>query len=913
MSRSTPFLVALSIAASLSAGSAAQSPTWPPGLQTVSNQSPALSPESEMKTFFLPPGYRVELVASEPMVENPVLIDWDPNGRMWVIELIGYMRDLPATGERDPSGRISVLEDTNRDGKMDRKTVFLDGLVLPRALKVLDKGVLVAEPPHLWFVPFAAAGALRAGTKQLVCDCYGTALANVEHNANGLLWALDNWMHTSEGDTYLRLKDGKFETRKTLSRGQWGGSQDDFGHVYRNSNSSALHIDLISTPYFARNPNLLSTRGSYEFMGEPRELNATYPVRPNSGVNRGYVDGQLRADGTLATFTAVNAPMVYRGDRLPAELSGNVFVAEPTGNLVSRIIVADDGKSLRGRKAYENAEFLASTDERFRPVYLSSAPDGTMYVVDMYRGIIQHKGYVTEYLRDQILSRNLETPISMGRIFRIVHDTTRRDGPPALSTASIATLVGTLSHPNGWWRDTAQRLLVERGSPASVAPLKALAETARDPRTRLHAMWTLDGLDRIEPATIVKALSDTSRDVRVSAIRIAERWMSDPQSPVQAALAARLDDADWNVQEQLAASFGALTTPLKAERVAALLEKRGDNPVVIDAAISGLRGTEGAVLSRLLQANAQTPQREAAITMLSATITRGALDADVQTVFQRAAEPALPEWQRSALLRGAEVALLGAAAPGATGRGRGGAAAAADAPGGGAGRGVIAPANARGTRGGPGGAPAFPREGGAGRAGAADPEAAAAAAPAGGRGGRGGGAGALRLNREPALATLAGRGDDAARRATALLARIEWPGKPGAAAPITPLTAAEQARFTAGQDVYKSVCEACHKPDGRGEDKVAPPLIGSVLTLAPGGIPARILFNGKEGRVGLMPPLGAVLTDDQIAAVLTYIRREWGQIGSPVDAATIRDTRAATAGRTRPWTDAELQTLIGGR
>ena len=409
-----------------------QSPRpWPPGLQKVSDDAPALSPDAEMKTFFLPPGYHVELVASEPMVEDPILIDWDPSGRMWVIETLGYLQDLPATNDRAPLGRISVLEDTNHDGKMDKKTVFLDGLVQPRALKVLDHGVLVAEPPHLWLA-HDTNGDLKADAKELVCDCYGTELANVEHNANSLMWALDNWMHTSEGDTYLRLKNGKFETRKTLSRGQWGASQDDFGRVYRNSNSSALHIDDVPTPYFARNPNLLRTRGSYEFMGDQDELNVTFPVRTNRGVNRGYVDGQLRADGTLATYTGVNSPMVYRGDRLPAELSGNVFIAEPTGNLVSRVIISDDGTGLRGRKAYANAEFLASTDERFRPVYLSSAPDGTIYIVDIYHGIIQEKGFITEYLRDHIVAKKLETPIHMGRIFRVVHDTTRRDVAPAL-------------------------------------------------------------------------------------------------------------------------------------------------------------------------------------------------------------------------------------------------------------------------------------------------------------------------------------------------------------------------------------------------------------------------------------------------------------------------------------------------
>ena len=258
---------------------------------------------------------------------------------------------------------------------------------------MLDHGVLVGEPPHLWLA-HDTNGDLRADTKELVCDCYGTEMANVEHNANSLLWALDNWMYTSEHTGYLRWKNGKFELQPTMSRGQWGASQDDAGHIYRNSNSSALHIDVLPARYFMRNPNLVRTRGSYEFMGDQQELNATYPVRPNRGVNRGYQDGQLRADGTLATYTGVNSPVVYRGDRLPSELYGNVFIAEPTGNLVSRIIVSDDGTMLRARKAYTNAEFLASTDERFRPVYLSNAPDGTLYIVDIYHGIIQHRGFI---------------------------------------------------------------------------------------------------------------------------------------------------------------------------------------------------------------------------------------------------------------------------------------------------------------------------------------------------------------------------------------------------------------------------------------------------------------------------------------------------------------------------------------
>ena len=235
---------------------------WPPGPQKVSDESPVLSAEEEMKTFFMPPGYHVELVASEPMIEEPILIDWDPDGRMWVIEERGYMQDLPATNEREAIGRISVLEDTNNDGKMDKKTVFLDGLVLPRAVKVLDHGVLIGEPPHLWLAR-DTNGDLKADTKELVLDTYGQGMGNIEHNANSLTWALDNWMYTSEHNGYLRLKDGKFESQPTLPRGQWGATQDDAGHVYRNTNEAALFVDLLPARYFMRNPNLVRTRGSY--------------------------------------------------------------------------------------------------------------------------------------------------------------------------------------------------------------------------------------------------------------------------------------------------------------------------------------------------------------------------------------------------------------------------------------------------------------------------------------------------------------------------------------------------------------------------------------------------------------------------------------------------------------------------
>ena len=556
------------------------------------SETPVLPPEAAMKTFSLPPGYHVELVAAEPLIQDPVLIDWDPNGRLWVVEMPSYMIDIRGTDEQAPTGRVVVLEDVNNDGRMDRRTVFADGLVLPRALKILDRGVLVGEPPNLWLMR-DTNGDLRADTKTLVTDRYGRRDANVEHNANSLLWALDNWIYTSEVAMFLRLRNGAFEVASTLSRGQWGASQDDTGRVYRNTNSSVLHVDLVPTQYYARHSALLRTRGSYESLAGPDdELNVVWPARPTPGVNRGYQAGVLRPDGTLARYTGVAAPTVYRGDRLPPDLYGNVFVAEPAGNLVSRIVLTDDGASLSARKADAATEFFTSTDERFRPVHLSSAPDGTLYVVDMYRGIIQHRGYITEYLRDQILSRQLEQPIARGRIYRVVHRTTRRGPRPALSRARPANLVRALSHPNGWWRDTAQQLIVERGDRSVVRSLEKLAASDASERTRLHALWSLDGLDSLAASTVERALADASPHVRRSAVRLAERWMAEPSSPVRASVLQRTNDMSPAVRRQLAASLGWLPEGPRETALAALLAEHGDDPIVVDAAISGVSRRE---------------------------------------------------------------------------------------------------------------------------------------------------------------------------------------------------------------------------------------------------------------------------------------------------------------------------------
>jgi mono/diheme cytochrome c family protein len=295
--------------------------------------------------------------------------------------------------------------------------------------------------------------------------------------------------------------------------------------------------------------------------------------------------------------------------------------------------------------------------------------------------------------------------------------------------------------------------------------------------------------------------------------------------------------------------------------------------------------------------------------MVSATIVRAGQEAAVQTALAMVADATRPAWQRSAVLRGAEVALVpNTPMPGTVRRGAAPSisATAAATPG--------APCpTCPGGRAGPGGGYAFDD---------ARPQAAAPTAGGGrggGPGGRGGGRGRgrggprLQLVGEPAaFATLAGGSDELASRAADVLARIEWPGKPGAASPATPLTAAEQQRFEAGREIYRNICQACHQPDGRGQERLAPSLIGSAIALGAPEIPVRVLLSGKEGPVGLMPPVGSVLSDEQIAGVLTYIRREWDQMGTPVDPAQVTTVRAQTASRTRPWTHDELIAMIKG-
>lgn len=489
-------------------------PPLPPTIKIP--PAPVLPPEEAIRTFKVAPGFHLELVAAEPLVHEPVAMTFDPDGRLWVVEMRGYMPNVDGKGEDAPVGDVVVLEDTDGDGRYDKRTVFLDKLVLPRAICLSGDGVLIAEPPGLWYCR-STTGGLTCDQKTLVTANYCGRVA-VEHTANGLMPAMDNWIYSADSTQRFRRDGDKWVLGTTRSRGQWGLTQDDLGRLFYNSNPDFLRCDLI--PCYSALAHAGKAPGTNVQVVKDQ---TTWPARVNPGINRGYQKGALREDGTLAYCTAACGPVIYRGDNYPPEYRGNAFLCEPAGNLITRRILKEEGGTITATNPNaKGIDFIASTDERFRPVNLYNGPDGCLYIVDFYRGIIQHRLYVTTYLRNQILSRDLDKGLGLGRIYRIVSDSKPPGPAPRLSKAPSAELVKALCHPNGWWRDTAQRLLVERKDPASVAELRKLAAGAGDFAPRLHAMFALEGMAQLDPQTLAMLMADKNPKVAAAALAIKE-------------------------------------------------------------------------------------------------------------------------------------------------------------------------------------------------------------------------------------------------------------------------------------------------------------------------------------------------------------------------------------------------------
>jgi mono/diheme cytochrome c family protein len=627
--------------------------------------APVLGPVEALAAFTVEPGYRLELVAGEPLVQDPVSIRFDALGRLWVVEMRGYMPDADGRGEDQPVGCVAILEDRDGDGLMDHRTDYLDRLAMPRAVLPLGDGeALVLAPP--WFLHARDLdGDLVADERTPIGLEFDNGFTDPEHAANAPTFGLDNWIHLARYDRRLRLRDGAWESAPTAFGGQWGLGMDDAGGLWFNTNSDHLRAHLAPPGYAVRHPGLDGPAFANQRIGPRQDV---WPIRVTPGVNRGYQKGTLREDGRLRTFTAVCAPLVYRGDRMP-ELRGDVFVAEPAAHLIRRDVLTVDGTTARAANAYPDREFVASTDERFRPVDLQNGPDGALYVVDMYRGLIQHRNYLTSYLRRQVDRRGLAAPIHMGRIWRIVPD--RSGERPAWKTVpDLAAAVAGLADPNGWVRDTAQRELVRQPAAAreQLPAIRALARTAIEAPVRLHALWTLDGLAALDRATVLHGIRDADPTVREHAVRLAEAWLGAARvDPLVLGLVARLahEEHEPRVAMQLAFSLGAVEAGEPAFRARAedalfaLLLRRADDPRLRDAVVSGLAGVEVGFAQRLSGEPGfadERPGRGELLARLARCVFRGRQDGSMRALLGLAAEVGRA-WQRRALLGGVAAAL----------------------------------------------------------------------------------------------------------------------------------------------------------------------------------------------------------------------------------------------------------------
>ena len=559
--------------------------------------SPVLAPSDAQAAFRTAPGFRVELVAAEPLIVDPVAMDWDDEGRLYVVEMRGYMRDLDGGGEDQPSGRVVRLEDLDGDGRMDRSDVFLDGLVLPRAIAVLPEGVLIGASPDLLLCTDRNEDGRCGEDERRVLARYAAEGGNVEHQENGLLPALDGWLYNAKSTRRFRLRGDRFEEETTIFRGQWGLAQDDEGRLYYNHNSGFAYVDLFpgeavlrqaATATASERPGLNVSLGDGE---------KVWGVRVAPGLNRAYLSGTLRVDGRQAGPTGVSGLVVQRGDQYGADYRGDVFVPESGGAAMSRFRVAVDGLEATGEHVlsadpdWDQREFLASTDERFRPVDVKVGPDGAIWVIDMHRGIIQHAEYVSDHLREYIRANGLEAPGATGRLWRIV----REDRPIAYTPPALATetdwLAG-LRHPNGWVRDRAQRRLVAAPTltPGALEALAAIDDFEATPR--LHALEVLAQRGALGEDVLARAAGHPDASTRRAALRLAVGRGGPGATSMTRTLAdAALGDDDPGTRLQALLALGDL--PGGQRPVDTLLEAlRGGSPVERQAALSGLGGFE---------------------------------------------------------------------------------------------------------------------------------------------------------------------------------------------------------------------------------------------------------------------------------------------------------------------------------
>jgi putative membrane-bound dehydrogenase-like protein len=601
-----------------------------------------------------------------------VSVCYDAEGALYVVEMRGY--PYP---ENQPSGNISRLVDGDGDGKFDKGTIFVDGLSWPTSVVPYDGGVFIAVAPDLIYAKDTNGDGV-ADIKKVMFTGFGTG--NVQALVNGLLWGLDGWIYGVGGGNggeiknltrpgarpvSVRGRDFRFKPDGSAFEaisggGQFGHAFDDWGHRFTCNNSNHIRQILLPAHYLERNPALVVTTVLDDIPAEgaaapvfrisppePWRVVRTRQRAADPAIARRLAPTELVATGFFTSATGVT---IYRGSAYPEEYRGNAFIGDVGGNLVHRKTLTRNGPEYLATRADQNVEFLASTDNWFRPVNFANTPDGTLMVLDMYRETIEHPASIPEPIKKHL---DLTSGKDRGRLYQLVSEQGGRHRTVGLKDASTAVLVDHLSDPDAWWRETAQRLLIERRDPAAIALLKSLASKRPSALGRMHALCTLEVLGGLGEEELLAGLRDAEPGVRGQSARLGESLVSGHPRVVDALLALA-DDPDAMVRFQAAFSIGAVADPRAVPALAALATRDPESRWIRAAVLSSAGGRTGALLTALAGRDGffDKPAGRAWLEELAELLGAENRPAEVQQLLERFAGPqADPARIRAVVLR----------------------------------------------------------------------------------------------------------------------------------------------------------------------------------------------------------------------------------------------------------------------
>ena len=612
------------------------------------------SPEEALKRFHLTDGYAIDIVAAEPLIRDPVNFAVGADGRLWVVEMGDYPRGTDGTGA--PGGRVKVLTDVDGDGRYDKATLFLDKLGFPTGVLPWKDGALVSGAPDIIFAQ-DTSGDGRADKRTVLFT--GFDEANPQHRVSGFTRGLDNWLYLASGtnnrvitsartgekvnisgrDSRIRPDQGVIET--TSGQAQFGRSRTDWGDWFGNNNSRPLWHYVIDDRYLGRNKYFPAPSPQAHLLDPP-----TAPrIYPTSRTLDRFND--LFA---LNRFTSACSPLIFRSPTLGADTEGNAFVCEPVHNLVHRSLVVPQGVTFKGQRHpdEQQSDFLSSTDNWFRPSSLATGPDGSLWVADMYRHVIEHPEWIPESWQAKL---DLRAGDDRGRIYRVYRKDTPPTAIPDLTESSTGQLVKALADENGWIRDTTQQLLIEQDDPAAVAALGRSLQQATSPHAKVHALCTLDGLGALDSKQIVAALSDSSPEVQRRGVLLAEARL-EAEPALVAALLLLVKHADIRVRYQLALTLGQTGDPRAGHALGELavadLQDRWMRTAVLSSAAPHAAG----ILTTIVRTVKPSKQRAEIVQHLISTALADDIRGNVGgilAVISPTADAQVENWQIDAL------------------------------------------------------------------------------------------------------------------------------------------------------------------------------------------------------------------------------------------------------------------------